>query len=158
MELPKDFYLEQLYTATPTEENMKSLAIYIRTFKHDHMSAVAGIEYVYRRAAIHHRLCLLYLVNEILQTEKSQSGLPLKAELLSFLRRHFLADRDLSSSDAAMHRKFQSLQSIWRERCVIDFDDKFGLDEIVTRIYKIFNNKSELVDYFDEVSRYYRSK
>jgi len=43
-----------------------------------------------------------------------------------------------------------NLSSIWKERCIIDFDDKFGLDEIVTRIYKIFNNKSELVDYFDE--------
>jgi len=158
MELPKDFYLEQLYKATPTEESMKSLAIYIRAFKHDHMSVAAGIEYVYEKASIHHKLCILYLVNEILQTEGSQSGLPLKTELLSFLRRHFLADRDFSSKDIAMYKKFQSLQSIWRERCIIDFDDKFGLDEIVSQVYKIFNNKDKLADYFDEVSRYYRSK
>jgi len=43
---------------------MRSLAIYIRTFKHDYMSAVAGSRRQ-QRAAIHHRLCLLYRVNGI---------------------------------------------------------------------------------------------
>lgn len=158
MELPKDFYLEQLYTATPIEENMKSLAIYIRTFRHDYMSVVSGIEYVYKKSAIHHKLYLLYLINEILQTEKSQSGISLKAELIIFLRKYFVADRDLSAKDVVMYKKFQSLQSIWKERNVVDFDDEFGLEEIVNQVYKFFNNKDKLINYFDEVSKYYKNK
>lgn len=158
MDLLKDYYLEQLYNATPTEENMKALAMYIRAFKEDYISLVEGIEFVYTRSSIHHRLCLLYLINEILHTEKSQSGMEFKAELKNFLKKHFLSDKDKASRSPVFYKKFQSLQDIWLRRNIINFDDKYGLEEIVSVVTGIFYDKNKLVAFLDEVSQYYKSK
>ena len=158
MDLLKDYYLEQLYGATPTEENMKALAMYIRAFKEDHAVLVDGIEFVYTRSSIHHRLCLLYLISEILHTEKSPSGVEFRAGLKSFLKRHFLADKDRASGSPVFYRKFQSLQDVWQRRSIIDFGDKYGLEEIVSTVNNNFCDKNKLVAALDEISQYYKSK
>lgn len=158
MELIKDYFLVQLFGARATEENMKSLAIYIRTFKDYYAVVVEGIEYVYERSSMHHRLVLLYLINEILQTEKSQSGVPLKSELKKFLRKHFIKDKERSINSQGIYKRMSELQKIWAERDVIDFDDKYNLEEIVATTYQLFNDKPKLVEYFESVCKYYRNK
>ena len=57
MKLAKDYYLMQV-NIKPTEEDMKSLGIYIRTFKSDTKSLIEGIEHIYLKSSLHHRLCL----------------------------------------------------------------------------------------------------
>lgn len=159
MDIPKEYYLEQLYSLRPTDENMKSLAIYIRTFKDKHQDIVDGIEYVYSKSLIHHRLIILYLINEILHTEKSESGVPLRSGLVGFLRKHFLADKELSHQfGPSLYKKFQQLQTIWTARKVVDFDEKYGLEEIISNITSLYSDKSKLTNFLDELTAHYRSE
>lgn len=119
---------------------MKSLAMYIRTFKEDHASIVGGIEYTYTNSAIHHRLVLFYLINEILQTEKSPSGVMLRAELKAFLTKYFIVEKEASVNDE-LHKQFQQLQDIWCSRKIMDFDDKYGTERIIITIGRLFHEK-----------------
>lgn len=122
MELSKDYLLSQLYKVNPTEDSLKSLALYIRTFKHEHALIAEGIAYVHSKSSIHHRLLLFYLVNEILQTERAPAGQPLRHELKAFLSQHFIADLNSSMAGSSISKKLAALQCIWKSRNIIDLD------------------------------------
>lgn len=158
MQLPRDYYLEQLYAARPSEENLKALAIYIRTFKHDPATLVDGIEHVYSRSALYHRLTLYYLVNEVLQTERAEEGRELKTRLKDFLKKNFIKDKKHSREVDGLYKRFRVLQDIWEKRRVVDFDDKYSMDEIVHRLHEIFYDREKLVRYLEEICAYYRTK
>lgn len=121
MELSKGYLLSQLYKVNPTEDSLKSLALYIRTFKHEHALIVEGIAYVHAKSSIHHRLLLFYLVNEILQTERAPAGQPLCRELKAFLAQHFIADLNSCVAESVISKKLAALQQIWKTRNIMDF-------------------------------------
>lgn len=157
MDLPKDYYLGQLYTIIPTDEKMKSLAIYIRAFREDTSLILKGLEFVYFNSSIHHRLSLYYLVNEIISGEKSHTTIKLMADLKIFLKNHFISDKEAAIEHPTIYNKFVALQAIWKKKDVMDFDEKFSAEGIVSKVYSTFNDKNKLAEFLEAVSSHYKS-
>lgn len=155
MQLQKDYYLNQLYTLKPTEEHMKSLAIYTRTFGNDSDIIAGGIEHVRSQSSIHHRLVLYYLVNEILMTERSSSS-KLRHVLKGFVKMHFQTDLLASAKFDVLYRKFVELEKVWRLKRIVDFEEKYSLEDILSRIKETFQDRKALFEFICELKDHYQ--
>lgn len=154
MQLQKDYYLKQLCTLKSTEEHMKSLAIYTRAFGNDSDIIVGGIEYVRSQSSIHHRLVLYYLINEILMTERDSSSI-LRPMLKGFVKMHFHADLLAAAKFDVLYRKFVELEKVWKLKTIIDFEGKYSLEDVLSRIRGTFQDKQALLELICELKEYY---
>lgn len=157
MNLQKDYFLGQLVSLKATEEHLKSLAIYTRTFSHDSRVILDGLEYVHSNSSIHHRLILYYLINEILINEKSNvSGL--KIGMTKFITENFQNDKETAINQEVIYKKFVELERIWKTKKMIDLDEKVSLDEIIYKIKECFTDKKALVEYLKSIVKFYENE
>lgn len=156
MELQKDYYLKLLYTLKPTEEHMKSLAIYTRTFGGDCDLIVGCIEHVWSQSSIHHRLALYYLINEVLMTERSTSRL--RHVLRDFVRAHFQADSLIAARFDVLYEKFVELEKVWRSKRVVDFDEKYTLEDVLYGVKETFQDRKAFLEFICALKEYYERK
>lgn len=150
MELQRDYFLGQLLSLKITEEHLKSLAIYTRTFSSSHETIIEGLEYANSRSSIHHKLGLYYLINEILVNEKSPNS-SLRLGLKRFIVRHFQPDKQLSHMSETLHKKFVELENIWKAKNIVDFEDDYSVEEIVYKIKEYYTDKKALVSYLSKI-------
>lgn len=144
----KDYFLKQLKQLSPTEEHIKTLGLYIKTFKSDLNNIMEVYEYVYNSSNLHHKLVMMYLANEILQTDKSYDleSLQLKKLLREFIQKNFGKTKAESKKYPPLHKKFCDLETVWEERNVINIDKSFCKEELFIEIDNCDGNRRLIID------------
>lgn len=158
MHLQKDYFLVLLHTVHPSEASLKSVAMYIRLFEDDFSSIVDGISHVFNNSGIHHKLTLLYLINEVWQGDRNEGNNTLRASLIEFVRRNFHKVKKEAQHIPSIARRVQELKAVWTSRNILNLDEKYSPEEISQQIYDKFNDKKGLVSYLEAVLSYYKPK
>ena len=154
MDLPKEYFLEKLYELRASEESMKSMALYVRTFSDKPKDIEDGIKYVYDRTNIYHRLVMYYLMNELLCGDRAAtSSVALRGSLKGLVKKCFIEDKNRALG-TGIYKKYQQLQELWESHGVINFSEKFSLEEVLAQVTKIFKDKPTLVKYLEDVVEY----
>ncbi|ELA41723.1 uncharacterized protein VICG_01227 [Vittaforma corneae ATCC 50505] len=148
MALQKDHFLTQLFFLRPTEEHLKSLALYLKAFEDDFGTIKEGIEYTHHVSSIHHRITLYYLINELLNMRISQK---LKAELKNFTKEKFHKDIQLSLGYETLNKRILELESVWRHKRTIGFGDKYNLEEVISKIKESFYDRAKFIEVLKEL-------
>ena len=78
--------------------------------------------------------------------------------LSCLLKKYFEEDKNRAAKYNELYKKYNELQKVWKSRNIIDFDDKYSMEEIVSKIYEIFLDKHEFVKYLEDVREYYTNK
>jgi regulator of Ty1 transposition protein 103 len=147
--LSREYLLKSLINLLPTEEQMKSVGLYIRTFKRDHEAIIEGWEFVYHRASIYHKLNLLYLANEVVQTTKDMDSdsMSLKLSFKKAVNNVFRDSKEESKSNGALHKKYCDLESVWIQRSVMSLESHgISLEELLRSIEASFGDRAKLVE------------
>ena len=155
MQLQKDYFLSQLLILQPTIENLKSLAIYTRTFVDNSEEIIEGLEHCRSLTTIFHRLNLYYLINEMLIVENEQNQLQIL--LKSFIKKNFQEDLLSSIKFENVYKRFLDLEKLWRNKKIINFDE-FTLEEIISNVQKLYKNKQDLIGYLESIIKFYKNK
>lgn len=145
MDLQKDHLLNHLLSLRPTEEHLKSLAYYIKTFENNDKTLVDGIRFAHEKSSIHHRITLYYLINEILCMATTPQ---LKSELKAFVNESFVVDLKESVKFEILNKKLLELERVWSKRKIIG--EGIDVDEMVYKIKEACFDKSELVNLFKD--------
>ncbi|KAM0679453.1 hypothetical protein GINT2_002295 [Glugoides intestinalis] len=138
MAFQKDHYLVQLLLLRPTEEHLKALVIYLRTFDDGSETIKEGIEFVHDSSSIHHRITLYYLVNELLMAKVSEA---LQIALKRFIKDHFSHDITASLKHEILKKKLLELEKVWTQKKIIDFKGENALNEVLFNIKNSFFDK-----------------
>lgn len=141
MAFQKDHYLTQLLLLRPTEEHLKALVIYLRTFDDGSRMIKEGIEFVHSCSSIHHRITLYYLVNELLMAKVSEV---LQIALKKFIKEHFSDDIKASLKHEILKRKLFELEKVWTQKKIIDFKGENDLNEALFNIKNSYFDKKRL--------------
>lgn len=157
MKLQKDYFLSQLITLKPTEEHLRSLAMYSKTFTQEYETIMQGIEYCYLNSSIHHRLILYYLMNEIMISEKDTLS-PLVILIKHFIKKNFKNDLSTALKLEMVHNKFLELEKFWKTKNILEFEEGFSLEEIIIGVKETFNDKKTFIEYLEAVVEYYKSE
>lgn len=158
MRFQKEYFLSQLLSLKPTEEHLRALAMYCRTFNQDWNTIMEGITYCHLNSSVHHRLIIYYLINEILVSEKDTSN-PFTIGLKSFIRNYYENDLKSSRGLEVIHKKFTDLEKYWISKGIINSKDEvFTLEDIVDGIQESFDDKELLVEYLEGLLEYYKSR
>jgi|UPI000679397C regulator of Ty1 transposition protein 103 len=144
----KDYFLKQLKQLSPTEEQIKTLGLYIKTFKEEYKNIMEAFEYVYNSSNSHHKLIMLYLANEILQTDKSYDAdsLQLKKELREFIQKTFGKSKAEAKKHQPLYKKYCDLENVWEERNVLNIDKSFCKEELFIEIDNCDGNRRLIID------------
>lgn len=146
--LQKDHFLIQLFFLRPTEEHLKSLALYLKAFEDDSETIKEGIGYTHYNSSIHHRITLYYLINELLNMRISQN---LKIELKNFTRERFHEDVRLSLQYEMLNKRMLELARVWKYKKTIDFEEKYSLEDVLFKIKESFHDKPKFVGVLKEL-------
>lgn len=155
MILPKDHYLSLLFLLRPTEEHLKALAIYLKAFDDGSSVIKNGISFVHNCSSIHHRITLYYLMNELLIMKPTAS---LASEIRAFVKEHFMEDISLSVKYEILNKRILELEQVWRQKQIIDFEEKYSLEDVVFKIKQSFYDKKKLVAVLKDLARFYEEK
>lgn len=142
MSLQKDSFLIQLLVLRPTEEHLKSFALYLKTFEDSFTTIKEGIEYVHESSGIHHRITIYYLLNEVFNMKISAQ---LRAALRSFAKENFQRDVALSMRFEFLNKRILQLERLWKQNKIMDFERKYSLEDVVMKIKEDFYDKEKLV-------------
>ena len=143
----KQCLFDSLKNLTVTEDQIRTLGLYIKTFNDEHSNILEVYEYIYEISAIHHKLVLLYLANEILQTDKSidKNSLELKNKLVAFIKLNFYKSKNEAKKYPPLFKKFSDLEKVWEDRNVINFNSKFNKEEFFFEIDGCNGNKEDII-------------
>ncbi|ADM10913.1 uncharacterized protein Eint_010500 [Encephalitozoon intestinalis ATCC 50506] len=145
--LSKEYLLKSLINLLPTEEQMKTAGLFIRTFKKDYKEIVDGWMFVYNRSSTYHRLNLLYLANEVVQTTRDvdPDSIELKILLKKAVNQVFEETKKMAMKNPSLYRKYCELEKVWIQRSVMVMESHgINLGELIRNIEKSFNDKSKL--------------
>ncbi|KAF9764634.1 Regulation of nuclear pre-mRNA domain-containing protein 1A [Nosema granulosis] len=144
----KDYFLKQLKQLSPTEEHIKTLGLYIKTFKSEYTNIMEVFAYVYNCSNLHHKLVLMYLANEILQTDKSYDtdSLQLKKLLREFIQKTYGVSKAEAKKYPPLYKKFCDLENVWEERNVLYIDKSFCKEELFIEIDNCDGNRRLIID------------
>jgi regulator of Ty1 transposition protein 103 len=151
--LSREYLLKSLINLLPTEEQMKSVGLYIRTFKKDYETIVEGWEFVYHRASIYHKLNLLYLANEVVQTTRDvdSDSLSLKMSFKKAVNRVFKDTKEESRGNRALHKKYCDLEDVWIQRNVMSIESNgINLEDLLRSIEASFSDKAKLIEVLEK--------
>lgn len=144
----KDYFLKSLKQLTVTEEQIRTMGMYIKTFKKEYKNILEVWQFVYNESSIHHKLVLMYLVNEILQTDKSydEDSKKLKDGFRNFIINNFSKTKLEASKYPQIAKKFGDLEKVWEERNVIVLCKTFNIEEFFAEVDGCNGNKSQIID------------
>lgn len=117
----KDYFLKLLKELTIADEQIKSLGVYVISFKEEYDNILEAYSFLYKDSSIHHKLVLLYLANQILQSVKgnddSISGL--QNGFKKFIIENFSKSKREALPYSTICEKFNDLERVWKERGVV---------------------------------------
>ncbi|AFN82386.1 hypothetical protein EROM_010410 [Encephalitozoon romaleae SJ-2008] len=145
--LSKEYLLKSLINLLPTEEQMKTVGLFIRTFKRDYRAIVEGWMFVYRKSSPYHRLNLLYLANEVVQTTKDvdPDSIELKILLKKVVNEVFEETKKMAMKNPSLYKKYCELENVWIQRNVMVLESHgINLGDLIRNIEKTFNDKAKL--------------
>lgn len=145
--LSKEYLLKSLIGLLPTEEQMKTIGLFIRTFRKDHRAIVDAWAYVYAGSSIYHRLTLLYLANEVVQTTRDTDpdSIELKILFKRAVNEVFEKTKKMAEAVPSLHKKYCELESVWAQRGVMAMESHgISLGDLIRSIEKAFGNKERL--------------
>lgn len=152
MPLTKDHLLFQLFTLRPTEEHLKSFCFYIKTFQDDSNTILNGISFVHLNSSIHHRIVLYYLINELLL---GNLNIDLKSNLKKFIKANFQKDIQLSQPFEILNKRLVELERIWKSKKIIDFEDKYDIEDVLKIVKETFYEKDKFVKVLKDLIKEY---
>lgn len=144
--LSREYVLRLLMNLQPTEEQMKTVGLYMRTFRKEAAALVDAWLFVYRRSSMYHRLNLLYLANEVVQTarDSDRDSVELKTGFKRAVNDVFAGTRDAAAGNAALHRKLCDLERVWEQRGIMAPEGRGGLEELVRSIEQAYGSRERL--------------
>ena len=145
--LSKEYLLKSLVGLLPTEEQMKTVGLFIRTFKKDHRVVVDGWMHVYAGSSVYHRLALLYLANEVVQTTRDadRDSIELKMLFKGAVNEVFEETKKMAAAVPSLHKKYCELESVWVQRGVMAMEGNgLNLGDLIRSIEKTFSDKEKL--------------
>ncbi|KAM0672304.1 hypothetical protein CWI42_010510 [Ordospora colligata] len=145
--LSKEYLLKALMNLVPTEEQMKTIGLFIKTFKKDHSAILDAWMFVYERSSAYHRLNMLYLANEIMQTTRDADAysVELKIAFKTAVLKVFEQTKQAVVGNAHLYKKYCELENVWIQRNVMGVES-CGLDlpELIRNIERAFGDKTRL--------------
>lgn len=131
----------------PTEEQMKSVGLYIRTFRKEYRVIVDGWLFVYERASVYHKLNLLYLANEVVQTARDSdpASIELKIGFKKAVNKVFGGTKEMVANNPPLYKKYCELENVWMQRSVMTLESHgLNLGDLLRNIERSFNDKNKL--------------
>lgn len=153
-----EFLIRSLQSLTTTQDDMQTLSLFIRSNKRDYKIILEAYGYELTHSNALHRLSLLYLANEILQTERGndEDAVSLISGIKMLLPSIF-SDTIKKIRNDELLRKYNLLGKVWIERQIftpaelnMKIEEKYEVDTVLETIKKQFNNKEELLRYLKE--------
>lgn len=166
--LSREYLITSLRCLQPTQENMQTIALYVRINKNEH----AKISEIYcnelAASCVFHRLNLYYLANEILQSEKKNSRFRyLYDAIRAVVLRTFAASKCEAEKYAKLHKKYRGLEDVWVQREIFargeadageseecaetPAEPSLLREDVLARIDELFDSKEALLAYLKEV-------
>ncbi|WUR03828.1 regulation of nuclear pre-mRNA domain-containing protein [Vairimorpha necatrix] len=148
----KDYFLKSLKQLTVTEEQIRSLGTYIKIFKKEYKNILEVFSYVYKESSLHHKLVLMYLVNEILQTDKNydEDSMNLKSGFRQFIIENFAKSKVEAVKYPMILKKFQDLEKVWEQRNVIVLDQVFNIEEFFSKIDTCNGDRKKIIEILED--------
>lgn len=114
----QETFLKEVRTLVPTQEKIKTLALYMKTLSSYSTKMVQILDAEFRSSNSYHKLNILYLANElILNIKKTDLELALlREQMSSFVMVHFDLARKEMEEHPTLQTKLKDLQKIWYER------------------------------------------
>ncbi|KMV66716.1 hypothetical protein M970_010450 [Encephalitozoon cuniculi EcunIII-L] len=145
--LSREYLLKSLINLLPTEEQMKTVGLFIRTFKKDYRAIVDGWMFVYGKSSAYHKLNLLYLANEVVQTTRDADpdSIELKIMFKKAVNEVFEETKKATMENPSLYKKYCELENVWVQRNVMVMESHgINLGELVRSIEKTFSDKAKL--------------
>lgn len=154
MLLSREFVIQSLQRLLPTHESLAVLSMYLLSFPACMPEIMEIIALEYRKSSAHHRLAILYLLNEIMnQAEgREQRAALLQAsagyykDSVRAILGHMAAlgrETRLSKSMVPLLKKHLELKRVWTSKAMSEADMQMEEDQQVSRIVGV----EEDIDY-----------
>lgn len=171
--LSREYLITSLRCLQPTQENMQTVALYIRINKDEHVKIIEIYANELTRSNVFHQLNLYYLANEILQTEKrNTSSKSLYQSVKGLVQSFFKGAKAESISYPKLFKKYCGLDEVWIQREIFsreELDDAdaqrakdleplpFSRERVLEDIDRLFYSGDELVMYLKKFIQYLES-
>lgn len=121
----QEVFLKQVRSLVPTQEKIKTVALYMRTFASSSTKMVQILDKDYETSNSFQKLNILYLANElILNIRKSDSDLKLLLEQMrTFVTTNFNKTYKEMENHKELFSKLNDLQRIWFNRKIFTKED-----------------------------------
>ncbi|KRH92671.1 Regulator of nuclear mRNA [Pseudoloma neurophilia] len=114
----QEVFLKEVRTLMPTQEKIKTLALYMKTLAAYSTRMVQILDKEFQASNAHHKLNLLYLANELLLNIKNgdREQMLLKEQIINFVMMHFQTAQKEMSQNKSLQSKLNDLKKIWFDR------------------------------------------
>lgn len=174
--LSREYLITSLRCLQPTQDNIQTLALYIRINKTEHVKIIEIYTNELMRSNVFHQLNLYYLANEILQTEKTNIG-SLYQTVRGLVMSFFRGAKTDAIRYPKLFKKYCGLEDVWIQRDVFTRDEldsadsqkakdlmehdleplPFSRERVLEEIDKLFYSGDELVRYLKKFIQYLES-
>jgi len=140
---------------------MKTIGLFIKTFKKDHSTIVDAWMFVYERSSAYHRLNLLYLANEIVQTTRDADAcsMELKMAFKTAVSKVFGQTKQAVVGNVHLYKKYCELENVWIQRNVMAVESYgVNLADLIRSIEKAFGDKARLCSVLEDALARIRSE
>ncbi|KAL0266101.1 UNVERIFIED_CONTAM: hypothetical protein PYX00_011817 [Menopon gallinae] len=176
--LSREYLITSLRCLQPTQENMQTVALYIRINKDEHVRILEIYANELMKSNVFHQLNLYYLANEILQTEKrNTSSKSLYQSVKSLVQSFFKGAKAESVRYPKLFKKYCGLEEVWVQREIFSREEledasvqkakdlveqdleplPFSRERVLEDIDKLFYSGDELVVYLKKFIQYLES-
>lgn len=176
--LSREYLITSLRCLQPTQENMQTVALYIRINKSEHVKIIEIYTNELMKSNVFHQLNLYYLANEILQTEKRNiSSRSLYQAVRGLVVSFFKGAKAEASRYPKLLKKYCGLEDVWIQRDIFTRDEldnadfqkakdlmeqdleplPFSRERVLEDIDKLFYSGDELVAYLKKFIQYLES-
>lgn len=176
--LSREYLITSLRCLQPTQENMQTVALYIRINKTEHVKIIEIYTNELMRSNVFHQLSLYYLANEILQTEKRNTGsMYLYQAVRGLVMCFFKGAKTEAIRYPKLFKKYCGLEEVWIQRDIFtrdEFDNpdsqkakdlmeqeleslSFSRERVLNEIDRLFYSSNELVVYLKKFIQYLES-
>ncbi|KAF7683093.1 Regulation of nuclear pre-mRNA domain-containing protein 2 [Astathelohania contejeani] len=164
--LSTEYLLVSLRDLTTTQDSMQTLSLYIKTNRNDYDRIIQAWLYEYKKSSVYHRLSLLYLANEIIQTTKivDKNSKELVKAFKHSVGELFYEAYTIAESIPSVGKKYADLGKVWIDRNIFTADElfkskkkkveiekkkEFERKEVIDKINAYFDSRDDLVEYLE---------
>ncbi|ELA48310.1 hypothetical protein VCUG_00146 [Vavraia culicis subsp. floridensis] len=155
----QETFIREVRTLVPTQEKIKTLALYMKTTSAESTRMVRILDQEYANSNAYHKLNIFYLANELIQTiKKNEKDLALLLEQIkSFVVSNFDDANAEMSKHPVLKGKLMELKNVWVERRLFEnaelanspTTNSYSREEVIRKIEEYFDCREALAEYLD---------